>query len=448
MEHEENLDGLDISLDGVRHNTTQNGIEVKFDAVPNFEDTSWLKRKGFRWSGRQKLWYVKYSEALFNEVKAKFDVALTDEQKKEAQAKAEQARANEAADKQNRIKNGFESWKQANSEVWLYGHQPFRIFHDERPNFVTVRGIRYHLENDKKDGWHYQYLPNGRKRPDKYGQATIHAKMQDEIIANGGYISFENYFSNPNQRSRISKYLLDDINRLLKHEWMQSPENTAYKVKVERQVNEANVIAKQWGEYRKRVFSEFKEKKKPLYMKDDKGMWIPVQISGSLETEISGSSRQDLINVSDHRGYIIFMSWALISNVYPENPADNPNVKSFLELYPPTEVTAKPEPVPAPPEPIQEVEAEKQPTEPDKPKYKTHNDIIAYLESEGVFIRTGTEAQVLAAIKKLDEAQLPDIYNAFNPKTKQAKLEKLVHNIYLYEYRRVKPVNTKLAKKG
>lgn len=357
METSELLIDKETALDGVRHNTIHNGIEVKFDAVPNYEDTSWLKRKGFRWSGRQKLWYVRYSEALFNEVKAKFDKELTPEEKEAAQQKAQQARENEAAEKENRIKNGFKDWAAREPIVYKYGSDVFSKFFNDKILSVTIRGITYSL-NAKDE---YEYLPKGRKRPDKYSIANIHYKMQDEVVKNGGYVSFENYFSNPQRRSSIPRYMLDDINRLLKHEWMQSAENEAYKNKIQEKVDAANVEAKKWADYRKRVFAPYasgffrdeKEKRKPVYVKEKNGMWIPVYV-GRLEDEITGSTRQDLINIEDRRGYIIFSSWKLIGEVYPENPAENPDAKSFLELFPmdgaaPVPGPQEPEQKPAPP---------------------------------------------------------------------------------------------------
>lgn len=38
-----------------------NGIEIRFDGKPAAEVISSLKENGFRWSGKQKMWYAKQS---------------------------------------------------------------------------------------------------------------------------------------------------------------------------------------------------------------------------------------------------------------------------------------------------------------------------------------------------------------------------------------------------
>lgn len=48
----------------VTRNMKQNGIEVSFKKQPSETRTAELKAKGFRWSKFQKIWYVKYTEAL------------------------------------------------------------------------------------------------------------------------------------------------------------------------------------------------------------------------------------------------------------------------------------------------------------------------------------------------------------------------------------------------
>jgi hypothetical protein len=45
----------------VRHNEALNGVEVTFGAKPAEEVREALKGRGFRWSGRQRLWYARYT---------------------------------------------------------------------------------------------------------------------------------------------------------------------------------------------------------------------------------------------------------------------------------------------------------------------------------------------------------------------------------------------------
>ena len=46
----------------VRRNEARGGIEVLFESKPSQEIIIELKSNGFRWSGRQKLWWTRYTE--------------------------------------------------------------------------------------------------------------------------------------------------------------------------------------------------------------------------------------------------------------------------------------------------------------------------------------------------------------------------------------------------
>ncbi len=49
----------------INHNTTKNGIEVKFATKPGREVINSLKAQGYRWASREKLWYRRYSPEAF-----------------------------------------------------------------------------------------------------------------------------------------------------------------------------------------------------------------------------------------------------------------------------------------------------------------------------------------------------------------------------------------------
>ncbi len=49
----------------IRHNQEKNGIEISFDAKPDASILTALKNQGFRWSKFQKIWYARYTDALF-----------------------------------------------------------------------------------------------------------------------------------------------------------------------------------------------------------------------------------------------------------------------------------------------------------------------------------------------------------------------------------------------
>jgi hypothetical protein len=51
----------------IRKNEEHNGIEIKFQGRPADSVLNWLKANRFRWSKFQKIWYAKFSEALFQQ---------------------------------------------------------------------------------------------------------------------------------------------------------------------------------------------------------------------------------------------------------------------------------------------------------------------------------------------------------------------------------------------
>lgn len=63
----------------VSHNTTQNGVEVKFASKPTQEILDLLKQKSFRWSKYSKVWYKKYTPALFKEISEYFEQELSED---------------------------------------------------------------------------------------------------------------------------------------------------------------------------------------------------------------------------------------------------------------------------------------------------------------------------------------------------------------------------------
>lgn len=46
----------------ITHNTQRNGIDVSFNAKPSSDTIAALKQKGFKWSGRQSLWYCPHTD--------------------------------------------------------------------------------------------------------------------------------------------------------------------------------------------------------------------------------------------------------------------------------------------------------------------------------------------------------------------------------------------------
>lgn len=52
-------------------NTEKNGIELRFDTKPNTDIITAIKEAGFRWSGKQRMWYAKQDDdtvALANQI--------------------------------------------------------------------------------------------------------------------------------------------------------------------------------------------------------------------------------------------------------------------------------------------------------------------------------------------------------------------------------------------
>jgi hypothetical protein len=60
----------------ISHNTSLNGIEVKFKVKPSDTIISQLKDLGFRWSIKSYLWYNRYTVDLWDKINAEFKIGV------------------------------------------------------------------------------------------------------------------------------------------------------------------------------------------------------------------------------------------------------------------------------------------------------------------------------------------------------------------------------------
>ena len=82
---------MDVTL-----NHDKNGIEVRFDSIPNESVRDTLKANGFRWSSKQKMWWAKNTESRLNAL-----------ENIEGKPSVKTSKIKESADKNNDI---FDLW--------------------------------------------------------------------------------------------------------------------------------------------------------------------------------------------------------------------------------------------------------------------------------------------------------------------------------------------------
>jgi len=317
----------------VNHNTIQNGVEIKFTTSPDGDTVSWLKRKGFRWSGRQRLWYARFTQNLLDEATQKFVRQFTPE---ELEARKEEALKQHAEMKQKQAAQNaayYLTWKSNNPQVDRAAKMTYQQYAANPLPFVYLANI--YKYNPKKN--QYEHTPSGRKTPDKYSVANIHSMLQDFVIKHGEYLSFDTYMSNPNRQTRFIKYYMQDLEKLIKEhpQMMETEQNREFVAEKRKELAAHQAEVKFWADYRERVIRPLKEANTVLYSKNKQGKYIRMYI-GSVMDEVIGSIRQDAMNIEDRSsGYIIYSITRLIKDVYLENPDLNIDAKNILELYPP-----------------------------------------------------------------------------------------------------------------
>ena len=65
----------------ITYNTEKNGIELRFSSKPDASVLDMLKENGFRWSGKQKMWYARKTDervALVNSISGSEDTVSSE----------------------------------------------------------------------------------------------------------------------------------------------------------------------------------------------------------------------------------------------------------------------------------------------------------------------------------------------------------------------------------
>jgi hypothetical protein len=360
MEMEMELGAVGLAGNGavsIRHNTSRNGIEVKFSMLPGYDIVRYLKGMGFRYSKRQQLYYVIYTPALWEELKNRmvaFGLTVNGEEGESDAASIAAAKQRIADAAAAARLSAYQRQHPDNYRLAKLQYGDFlKVF--GCPDSIAISARTYLYDKVKKD---YTFLPQGRKRPDRYTLAQIHHYLMDEALHSGATIALESYYSNPNKGRTTPEFHLSDLNMLVKRfpQMAEAPDYMPYKALLEQRLEEDKEDARRWGEYRVKVFGQMAARGTHVWSKDE-GVWKQYGFVSKTADELRSErsyGRHDTIELQTNSGWITVMGHHLISRVHPSQ--DEP---SFLELHPfetvigPVMLTARPEPTPLPKESTQ-----------------------------------------------------------------------------------------------
>lgn len=314
----------------ITHNTRQNGIEIKFEKMPDADTVSWLKANGYRWA-RVGHWYVIYTESRWKTINAKFGEGSTMETQAPSPvpAKSPEEVANE---KMAQYRNNY------NREVGYTVNtlsQFLLLVKNERPTHLTVGVMKLEMVYGPK-GIVGSHMPKGRKRPDLYDLVTIHHLLQKHYLRLGGILIFEAYGSNPLNKSDLE--YTQNLNYFIKT-YPQQVKALDYKKWADQIAERTRLKQKEidrWNEYRKKYLKEGQT----VYVKNMRLKGAQGEkkfLKGTIDSIVDNSfypSRHDTVRVTVPMSIIFEVGDRLLSDVYFENPDVVPTAKSVLELYP------------------------------------------------------------------------------------------------------------------
>ncbi len=318
----------------IKHNTLQNGIEIKFAGDPGPTVISWLKSNGYRWA-RKGHWYVIYSESRWKTINAKFGEGSESSPAESASVPTPVPVQSKSPDRSAAEKLvEFQNRHEAQKDYYELSYPDFRAkVRSLRPAYFTVNGIR--IEMEYRDGTIAgSHLPKGRKRPDFYSLSSIYDMLQNRWLQAGGILPFETLSSNEKNKSRFLytrdldyfvKVYPQQANALDYKEWASEAEKRT-EIK-QREIDK-------WNRYRLKYLKE----KTTVYVlnlraKSGDKMFLKGVVESSIQTEMS-SNRYDTVQVAVPMGIIWELGNRLLKDVYFENPDENPEAKSVLELHP------------------------------------------------------------------------------------------------------------------
>lgn len=324
----------------IRHNKTQNGIEIKFQERPPDSAVSWLKSNGYRWA-RAGHWYVTYSESRWKAIQEKYGEGAPAPQ---AASVSTPAPVDALTDEQkaHRRFNAYVGGRPGQADYYGLDWNAFtEKVNRLKPKGFQVKGIFIELVYDK-DGKTFggTHLPPKRKRPDEYFLVNIQDMLNKEYMAAGGIISFADLSSNSNNRDRF-RYD-SDLNYFVKTypRQIQAPDYAEFAKKAAENTRIKEAEIDKWNAYRK---NHFKVGQILYTPKRGAVLFNPVPkeqnfVQAKIESLTSNSffySRYDTIQVVIGHGYVMEVGERLLKDLYLESPDSNPDAKNLLELYPP-----------------------------------------------------------------------------------------------------------------
>jgi len=331
----------------IDRNTHRNGIEVAFSGQPPYPLTTYLKGKGFKYSRRQNLWYVTFSEALFEEVKTKLLAEGFVVNGKGGEASPEEIEAAkqrvsvEAAAKAQALLERYQNERATEHKMALLPFGEFSAYYlqsatNAKPDLVLMGGSVLKWDSAKRDFWH---LPQGRKRPDRYELPVVKEMLMRDALKCGAVIPLEVYFSTPTlQYTHHPDLQLDHIKRLVASHPQQATA-ADYKCvvwEVEGRIGVQQSLRERWAKYRSRVIAPLLAKGQTFWTKEKgKGreiVWTQWTCGEKLEELARPAERGYGANIALQRmvGFIQFHTTFPLDAVYLEREA----AQTILDLFP------------------------------------------------------------------------------------------------------------------
>ena len=313
----------------INHNKIQNGVEIRFSVRPPEEDLTWLHSNGYRWSMRQKVWYRKYSESDYNKAMTRFGAGSN------TGAGGGQIVA-PPPPKPHTQSEILQSGGPALDKLYKFACMTLHQFFDAKIDHIYIPNREPYMWDAKK-AMYAQMLPK-RKRPDYYPYEAMLHKIQEYVLAEKLIIPLGAIFS----LQHFYKYTKSAFDYLLKnYPFLALAEDYE---KISHQVNSFENAYKEEYDKWQAIREKYFKVGQPVWVKENKTgkseqwkvtklsiMYYPGQICSLIEIERGG-------------GYIIFMGEHRLSNVYLEDPKENPSAKVFTELLPELEAKqAQPE---------------------------------------------------------------------------------------------------------
>ena len=310
----------------VRHNISQNGIEIRFPGGnPGEEIISWLHSHRYRWARHRKNWYKTYSDSEFKVAQAKFEDSSDPTAPTPAPVPAKPQAPHGLITPLDQ-RTVLEQGGQPLQEMFKWAKMTISEFMTDRPRSVEFNGKNLPRVVLTRENI-YEYLPPKRKRPDKYSILYIHALIQRHCLARGLIIPLSVIHGTSSSKQLSTLWDLQYHVREFPQQRF-APDYEQFEQAGQIKADETHIEAEKWKAIREKYFHVGQ---KVWMMNRDKAKVEQWEVSKlSITMHDTAGYRQDLISLQKQE-----MAWMIVAGDYPmtmlylEDPALNPNAKLF-----------------------------------------------------------------------------------------------------------------------